>query len=82
MSGMIDGLPLMKANDRTGMSGACLERRLTVPTRPHGVPYYDIGEAMVAEPSPLVSQTILSHAQPRLGISIEESQYRTDVRKV
>lgn len=77
MSGMIDGLPLMKADDGTGVSGACPERQLSVPTRPHGAPFHDIGEVVVAKRSPLVSQTILRHAQPRREISLGESQLNT-----
>ncbi len=72
---MIDGPPLMKACDGTGVSGTCPERQPSVPTRPHGAPFHDIGEAMVAKGGPLVSQTILSHAQPRRGISLGESQF-------
>jgi hypothetical protein len=72
---MIDGLALMKADNGTGVSGTCPERQLSVPTRPHGGPFNDIDEGMVAKRSPLVSQTILSHAQPRRGISLGESQF-------
>ena len=71
---MIVGLPLMKADDGTGVCGTCPERQLSVRTHPHGAPFHDIGKAVVAKRSPLVSQTILSHAQPRRGISLGESQ--------
>ena len=74
MSGMIDGHPLMKADDGSGVSGACPERQLSAPIRPQGAPFHDIGEAAVAKRNPLVSQTIVSHAQPRRGISLGESQ--------
>ena len=74
MSGVIVGLPLMKADDGTGVCGTCPERQLSVRTRPHGAPFHDSGKAVVAKRSPLVSQTILSHAQPRRGISLGESQ--------
>ena len=58
MSGMIVGLPLMKADDGTGVCGTCPERQLSVRTHPHGAPFHDIGKAVVAKRSPLVSQTI------------------------
>ena len=64
----------MKADDGTGVCGTCPERQLSVRTHPHGAPFHDIGKAVVAKRSPLVSQTILSHAQPRRGISLGESQ--------
>ena len=52
------------------------ERQLSVRTHPHGAPFHDIGKAVVAKRSPLVSQTILSHAQRRRGISLGESQFK------
>jgi DNA-binding ferritin-like protein len=77
MSGMIGGLPLMKADDGTGASGTRPERQLSAPTRPLGAPFHDIGEAVAAKRSPLASQTSLSHDQPRRGISLGESQLNT-----
>jgi len=71
---MIDGLPLMKADDGTGVSEKCPERQLSVPTRPHGAPFHDIGVAVVAKRSPLVSQAIFGHAQPQRGTSPGKSQ--------
>jgi hypothetical protein len=73
MSSMIDAVPLIKANHRTGLSGSCLDRRLAVPTNQRGAPSHDVGEAVVAKPGPLVSQTVLSHAQTRRVISLGES---------
>ena len=66
----------MKADDGTGVCGTCPERQLSVRTRPHGAPFHDSGKAVVAKRSPLVSQTILSHARPRRGISLGESQMK------
>lgn len=58
------GLPLTKADDGTGASKTRPERQLFAPTRPHGTPFHDFGEAVVAKRSPLASQMIFSHDQP------------------
>ena len=56
--------------DGIGVSGTCPERQLSVPTRPHGAPFHDIGEPVVAKRNQLVSQTTLSHTQPSRRISL------------
>ena len=71
---MIDGMPLMKADDGIGASETRSERQLSAPTRPLGAPFYDFGEAVAAKRSPLANHAIFSHDQPGRSLLLGESQ--------
>jgi hypothetical protein len=73
---MIDGMPLMKAEDGIGASETRSERQLSAPTRPLGAPFHDIGEAVTAKRSPLANRAIFSLNQPGRGVLLGESQMK------
>jgi hypothetical protein len=62
MSGMIDGKPLIRQDDRIAVSGKRPGQQISEPLRPNGTLLQDNREAVVAKHDMLVTRTILTHA--------------------
>ncbi len=71
---MTNGLPLMRTDDGTGVSGTRPERRYRMLSRTIGSLFHDIGKAVVVKRKLVARRAILSHAQPARRTSPGESR--------
>jgi hypothetical protein len=72
---MTNGLPLMRTDDGTGVSGTRPQRQFPAPILPIGSPFHDIAKTVVVKRNLVAHRDVPRHAQPSRKISPGKSRF-------